>query len=276
MTAGDSGGVLAYFQPDLLAGKVALVTGGGSGIGLEIARGLGAVGARVIIASRTVEKLEHAVAELKAEGADASWRGLNVRDPDEVERVVSEIVADHGGIDILVNNAGGTFSSKAEDLSTNGWKAVIDLNLNGTFFCCRAVGRTMIDRGAGGKIVNITIGTADRSSGGIVHTGASRAGVAHMTRTLAVEWAQFGIQVNGLGPQYLTPGAKEMYGQEVDDFIVSSTPAHRWGRPDELAAWGVILSSPLSDYLTGVCIPLDGGNNAGIGINFRGSPALPE
>jgi len=276
MTAGDSGGVRAYFQPDLLAGKVAMVTGGGSGIGLEIARGLGAVGASVIIASRTVEKLEQAVAELKADGADASWRGLDVRDPDEIERVVSEIVADHGRIDILVNNAGGTFSSKAENVSPNGWKAVVDLNLNGTFFCCRAVGRTMIERGTGGKIVNITIGTADRSSGGIVHTGASRAGVAHMTRTLAVEWAQFNIQVNGLGPQYLTPGAKEMYGQEVDDFIVSSTPANRWGTADELAAWGVILSSPLSDYLTGVCVPLDGGNHAGIGINFRGSPALPE
>jgi NAD(P)-dependent dehydrogenase (short-subunit alcohol dehydrogenase family) len=264
------------FRPGLLAGRTALVTGGASGIGFELARGIGLVGGRVVIASRTVEKMEAAVGRLRALGVDAGWRQLDVRRPDEVGRVVDGIVAESGGIDILVNNAGGTFSKKAEELSPNGWRAVVDLNLNGTFYCCSAVGRHMIARGSGGKILNITIGTADRSAGGIAHTGSSRAGVLHLTRTLAVEWAQFDIQVNAIGPQYLTPGAREMYGQEVDDFITGSTPAGRWATGDELAAWAVVLTSPISDYLTGAMIPLDGGNQVGVGINFRGSGALPE
>ena len=266
----------SIFSATLLEGRVAFVTGGASGIGLQMARGVGSVGARVVIASRTVERMEDAVAQLRAEGVDASWKQLDVRDPEAVERIVGEVVAEQGGIDILVSNAGGTFSKKAEELSPNGWRAVIDLNLNGTFYVNRAVGRHMIERGAGGKILNITIGSADRSAGGIVHTGSSRAGVLHMTRTLAVEWARFDIQVNAIGPQYLTPGAKEMYGQEVDDFITGSTPARRWATADEIAAWAVVLTSPISDYLTGAFIPLDGGNQVGVGINFRGSAALPE
>jgi peroxisomal trans-2-enoyl-CoA reductase len=264
------------FNPSLLAGRTALVTGGSSGIGFEMARGLGAVGCRVVLAARTTERMEAAVAALREQAVDASWKQLDVRDSDAVERVVAEVATETGGIDVLVNNAGGTFAKKAEELSPNGWRAVIDLNLNGTFYCCRAVGRHMIARGRGGKILNITIGSADRSAGGIVHTGSSRAGVLHMTRTLAVEWAQFDIQVNAIGPQYLTPGAKEMYGQAVDDFITTSTPAHRWATGDELAAWAVVLTSPISDYLTGSFITLDGGNQVGVGINFRGSGALPE
>ncbi len=268
--------VASYFAPGLLEGRVALVTGGASGIGFQMARGLGLAGARVVIASRSQERLEEAVSELRAAGVEAAWRQLNVRDADEVERVVGAVADDLGGIDVLVNNAGGTFSKRAEELTPNGWRALVDLNLNGTFYCCGAVGRRMIERGRGGKIVNIVIGTWDRSAGGIAGTGSSRAGVAHLTRSLAVEWAQFDIQVNALGPQYMTPGAKEMYGQEVDDFITSSTPARRWARPDEIAAWAVILASPMSDYLTGASIPLDGGNSIGIGINFRGSAVLPE
>jgi NAD(P)-dependent dehydrogenase (short-subunit alcohol dehydrogenase family) len=253
-----------------------LATGAATGIGFQMARGLGLVGARLVIVSRSAEKLERAVEELRGEGIDASCRQLNVREPESVERVVDEVVAEHGGIDVLVNNAGGTFASKAEDLTPNGWRAVVDLNLNGTFYCCRAVGRAMIARGRGGKIVNVIIGTADRSAAGIVHTGSSRAGVAHLTRTLAVEWARYGIQVNAIGPQYLTPGAREMYGAEVDEFIVGSTPAGRWARPDEIGAFAVVLASPFSDYLTGVCLPLDGGNAVGPGIDFRGSGVLPE
>jgi NAD(P)-dependent dehydrogenase (short-subunit alcohol dehydrogenase family) len=265
-----------YFAPDLLAGRLALVTGGASGIGFEMARGLAQAGARVVLASRTREKLERATDELRLDGLDATWRQLNVRDVDEVERVVGAVTEELGAIDILVNNAGGTFPTRAEEISPNGWRALVDLNLNGTFYCCRAVGRRMIERGQGGKIVNIVIGTWDRSAAGIIGTGSSRAGVAHLTRSLAVEWARFGIQVNALAPQYLTPGAKDMYGSEVDDFITSATPAGRWARPDEVGAWAVILAGPMSDYVTGASIPLDGGNSVGVGINFRGSAVLPE
>ena len=237
MSADGTLSVRETFASTLLAGKVALVTGGASGIGLEMARGIGRVGGSVVIASRSVERLEAAVASLRSEGIDASWRRLDVRVPEQVTAVVDELVAETGGIDILVNNAGGTFSAKAENLSANGWRAVVDVNLNGTFYCTQAVGRSMIARGEGGKILNITIGTADRSAGGIVHTGSSRAGVLHMTRTLAVEWAQFGIQVNAIGPQYHTPGADDMYGREVDDFITARL-RRAGGRPARSSAPG--------------------------------------
>lgn len=264
-----------YFQTDLLAGKVALVTGGGSGIGLEMARGLGGVGARVIVTSRSEERLTAATAELAEEGIDAHWTTVDVRDPDAVEATVAAVVDEHGPVDILVNNAGGTFPKRAEELSANGWRTIVDLNLNGTFYCCSAVGRRMIERGEGGKIINITIGTVETAAGGISHTGSSRAGVAFLTRNLAQEWSRFGIQVNAIGPQYMTPGAAEMYGQEVNDFIIGRTPAGRWARPDEIGAFAVVLGSPISDYVTGVSIPVDGGNWIGPGIDFRGSAVLP-
>lgn len=264
------------YQRDLLAGKTALVTGGATGIGFAIAGGLGKVGAHVVVLSRSEAKLKAAVAELAREGVDASYAVLDVRDAEAVSHVVAGLDHKHDGIDILVNNAGGTFPKKAEELSPNGWRAVVDVNLNGTFYCCSAVGRSMIEHGRGGKIVNVVIGTVNGASGGIVHTGASRAGVAHMTRTLALEWARFGIQVNAIGPQYLTDGAREMYGVAVDDFIVSRTPAGRWATSQELGAVGVALAGPLSDYVTGVTIPVDGGNWIGAGIDFRGTAVLPD
>ncbi len=265
-----------YFNPQLLAGKTALVTGGATGIGHAMARGLGAVGARVVIASRNSDRLQAAVEALRGDGIDAFWMRLDVRDADEVERTVATIVEDNGGLDILVNNAGGTFPKKAEELTPNGFRAIVDVNLRGTFHCCGAGGRAMIARGRGGKIINIVTSTTDRASGGIAHTGASRAAVSHLTRTLALEWAQFNIQVNAIGPQFLTDGARDMYSKAVDDAIVSATPAGRWARPDEIAALAVVFASPISDYITGVSLPLDGGNWIGHGINFRGTDVLPE
>lgn len=265
-----------YFNRELLAGKTALVTGGATGIGHTMARGLGAVGAKVVIASRNTDRLQAAVDALCGDHIDASWMQLDVRDAEAVEHTVARLVADHGGLDILVNNAGGTFPKKAEELTPNGFRAIVDVNLRGTFHCCGAGGRAMIARGRGGKIINIVTSTTDRASGGIAHTGASRAAVSHLTRTLALEWAQFNIQVNAIGPQFLTEGAEEMYSGAVNDEIVSSTPAGRWARPDEIAAIAVVFASPISDYITGVSLPLDGGNWIGPGINFRGTEVLPE
>jgi len=265
-----------YFNPQLLAGKTALVTGGATGIGNAMARGLGAVGAKVVIASRNTERLQSAVDALRADRIDASWMKLDVRDAGEVDQTVASLIAEHGGLDILVNNAGGTFPKKAEELTPNGFRAIVDVNLRGTFHCCSAGGRAMIAAGHGGKIINIVTSTTDRASGGIVHTGASRAAVSHLTRTLALEWAQFNIQVNAIGPQFLTDGARDMNSKAVDDAIVSATPAGRWARPDEIAAIAVVFASPISDYITGVSLPLDGGNWIGPGINFRGTDVLPE
>ncbi|MEU6561505.1 SDR family oxidoreductase [Nocardia nova] len=264
-----------WFRSGLLAGKVALVTGGGTGIGLEIARGLGLAGARVVIASRSSDRLAQAASQLRALGVEAFWKQLDVRDRERVDAVVGDIVDELGVPDILVNNAGGTFPKRAEEISDNGWRTVTEITLHGTFYCTRAVGRRMIERGTGGKILNVTF-SAERSTAGIAHMGAGRAAVNHLTRSLAVEWAQFGIQVNALGPQYLTSGAVDMYGEDVVNFLNGSTPAGRTATADEVAAWGVILSGPMSDYVTGAVIPLDGGNHVGAGIRFRGSPILPE
>lgn len=264
------------FKPDILKGKTALVTGGATGIGLQLARGLAKCGATVVIASRNEKNLAHATKDMRAEGGDAHYRLLNIRQDEMVYAVVSEVIESFGKIDILVNNAGGQFPKKAEEISPRGWRSVVDVCLNGTFYVCSAVGRRMIERGQGGKIVNISASCIDRGSPGIAHSGAARAAVSHLTRTLASEWAQFNIQVNAIGPQYLSEGARDNLGEAVANFIPSVTPAGRWATDDEIQSWGVILASPLSDYVTGTTVYLDGGNWLGEGIVYRGSPVCPE
>ena len=262
--------VSRFFQPDLLSGRVALVTGGGTGIGLVAARALGQVGAKVVVASRNLERLREAATALCAEGIDCAAREVNIRDADMVERVFEDVVAECGGLDVLVNNAGGQFVAPAERITQNGWRSVIDLNLNGTFYCASAAARRMIERGTGGKIVNIVASFADRSSAGMAHSGAARAGVVHLTRTLAREWAPFQISVNALGPQLLTEAARDAYGEGGVAYVAAATPQQRWARDDEVGSWIVALCSPFADYLTGAVLPLDGGNAAGEGLGFRG------
>ncbi len=265
-----------WLNPRLLDGKVALVTGAGTGIGLVIARALGQVGAQVHLAARGTERLQAACAALTGEGIKASWSQLDIRDPERVDQVVSDLAEGSGGIDILVNNAGGQFPIKAEDLSPRGWRAVVDLNLNGTFYMTRAVGRHLIETGRGGKILSIVFNVMERTTQGMVHSGAARAGVMHMTRTLAAEWAQFGIQVNALGPLYLSDSARQVYSEDVASVVSDATPMHRWASDDELGMWAVWLCSPATDYVTGVTVPVDGGNWVGGGLGWRGTSILPE
>lgn len=262
--------VRRFFQPDLLRGRVALVTGGGTGIGLVAARALGQVGARVVVASRNLDRLRRAATVLCAEGIDCQAREVNIRDADMVERVVGEVAAEAGSLDVLVNNAGGQFVAPAERITQNGWRSVIDLNLNGTFYCSSAAARRMMERGTGGKILNIVASFADRSSAGMAHSGAARAGVVHLTRTLAREWAPFAISVNALGPQLLTEAARDAYGEEGIAYVAAATPQQRWAREEEVGSWIVALCSPFADYVTGAVLPLDGGNAAGEGLGFRG------
>ena len=265
-----------YFSPGLFAGRVVLVTGGGSGIGNVIARAFGQLGAHVVIASRTEDRLRAACEAMRADGIDASWEVVNIREPDLVYEMVDRIVARLGAIHVLVNNAGGQFAAREADLTPNGWKAVIDLNLNGTFNCCSAVGRHMIDRGEGGKIINMAVSYVEsRGAPGIAHRTAAAAGVSSLTKTLAIAWAEHGIQVNAFGPQYLTEGAKENYNPAIAEYIVGITPARRWGDDHEIAGPLVMLASPVGDYITGVTLPIDGGAFLGPGIDYPGTPVLP-
>lgn len=266
----------SVFSLDLLAGKVALVTGGGSGIGLVAARSLGQTGAEVVLAARDGDRLAAAADSLSADGIKASYKLVNIRDAERVDEMVEEVVTEYGGVDILVNSAGGQFPVKAEELSVNGWRAVVDLNLNGTYYVTSAVGRRMIGRGRGGKVLSIVFNTQEQPIPGNVHSAAARAGVMQMTRTLAVEWARFGITLNGLGPLYLSEAAEAAYGEHVDAVVTDRTPLGRWATAQEMGAWTVVLCSPISDYVTGQMVPLDGGNGLAGGLAWRGTPVLPE
>ena len=196
------------FATRVLEGQTAIVTGGGTGIGLAIARALGKLGATVALASRNQEHLDAGAADLRRDGSTALTVPVDVRDPAAVDAMVASVVEQTGRIDILVNNAAGNFICRAEDLSPNGWNAVIGIVLNGSFYCSRAVGRHMIARGGGGSIVSILANYAWTGSPGTIHSASAKAGVMAMTQTLAVEWAPHRIRVNAVAPGPIeSPGA---------------------------------------------------------------------
>ncbi|MEZ5316694.1 MAG: SDR family oxidoreductase [Vicinamibacterales bacterium] len=245
-----------------LAGRIALVTGGGTGIGLGIARALGEGGARVAIASRDQAHLDAGAATLREAGIDADTVTVDVRDPARVDAMVATMVERHGGIDILVNNAAGNFVCRAEELSPNGWNAVIGIVLNGSFYCSRAVGRHMIARGGGGSIVSILANYAWTGSAGTIHSASAKAGVMAMTQTLAVEWARHGIRVNAVAPGPIeSPGAaRQLWSTpEAVQMITDAVPLRRWGRPEEIGHAVSFLVDPKSSYVTGEILTVDGG-----------------
>ena len=188
------------FIPTLLKDQVVIVTGGGTGIGLAIAKRLGELGAKVVIGSRNSENLEKGSAELRHAGLDPLAVQVDVRNPEQVDEMVTRVIRHFGRIDILVNNAAGNFVCRAEQLSPNGWNAVIGIVLNGSFYCSAAVGRHMIARGHGGSIVSILANYVWTGSPGTVHSAAAKAGVMSMTQTLAAEWAEHRIRVNAVAP----------------------------------------------------------------------------
>jgi NAD(P)-dependent dehydrogenase (short-subunit alcohol dehydrogenase family) len=252
------------FDATLFKDQVVVITGGGTGIGLAIATRLGSLGARIAIASRNAAHLETGCASLRASGIDPLVAQLDVRKPEQVDEMVLRTVKHFGSLDILVNNAAGNFVCRAEDLSPNGWNAVIDIVLNGTFYCSRAVGQYMIARKRGGSIVNILANYVWTGSPGTVHSAAAKAGVMSLTQTLAVEWARHGIRVNAVapGPIEASPGAARQLwaSQEAVDRITTMMPGGRWGRPDEVADAVAFLSAPTTGFITGETLTLDGGS----------------
>jgi len=252
------------FEANLFKDQVAVITGGGTGIGLAIATRLGSLGARIVIASRNSEHLETGCASLRASGIDPLVAQLDVRNPEQVDEMVVRTVKHFGSLDILVNNAAGNFICRAEDLSPNGWNAVIGIVLTGTFYCSRAVGQYWIARKRGGSIVNILANYVWTGSPGTIHSAAAKAGVLSMTQTLAVEWAQHGIRVNAIapGPIEASPGAARQLwsSQDAVDRITSMIPGGRWGRPEDVADAVAFLAAPGSGFITGETLTLDGGS----------------
>jgi citronellol/citronellal dehydrogenase len=252
----------SVFAAGLFEGQVALVTGGGSGIGLSTARELAALGASVAICGRKLEKIEAAVAELVGEGLPAErvlGGSCDIRDPEAVERFVTSVLERFTKIDVLVNNAGGQFPSPASAMSPKGWEAVIRNNLNGTFYMTREVAiRAMIPQKRG-RIVNVTAMVA-RGFPGMSHTGAARAGVENMTKSLAIEWAEHGIRVNAVAPgNNIRSSGTAQYGEAMLEVTRKATPLKRLGVPDEISRVIVFLASHTNDFVTGQVWGVDGG-----------------
>jgi 2,4-dienoyl-CoA reductase [(3E)-enoyl-CoA-producing], peroxisomal len=273
----------SVFRPDVLSGRVALVTGGGTGIGLGIASALAAAGADVAIASRKPEHLEPAAERLSASGAKVSAVEVNVREPESVARMIDRVSREHGRLDILVNNAAGNFYAPSANLSPNGWRAVMETDLYGTFFCSQAAYPLMKGQG-GGRIISISMTLHYRGWPQMAHATAAKAGIDALTRTLALEWARDRITVNAVAPgpvptegvkkAFTPPGgnAPDLFGMEK--FAADSIPLGRWGTPDDIGQMVTYLATPAADWITGAIIVVDGGAWLGGGAaGQRGSGA---
>ncbi|RLQ90603.1 2,4-dienoyl-CoA reductase [Falsibacillus albus] len=243
--------------------KVVIVTGGSSGMGKYMAKKFIDSGAKVAITGRNKEKLELAKKEICPESDQLILIQMDVREPDHVERMIKETVDAFGTIDHLVNNAAGNFICPAEKLSVNGWKSVIDIVLNGTFYCSRLVGEYWINNGVKGSIINMVATYAWNAGAGVIHSAAAKAGVLSLTRTLAVEWGhKYGIRVNAIapGPIERTGGADKLWeSEEAAKRTLNSVPLHRLGTPEEIAELAYFLFSENAGYINGECITMDGG-----------------
>ncbi|MCX8073763.1 MAG: SDR family oxidoreductase [Candidatus Binatia bacterium] len=255
---------LSVFAPDLFRGRTALVTGGGRGIGRAIALAFARLGANVVIAARTPEPLTSTAQEIEALGSVCLAVPTNIREIDQVERLVAQTLERFGAIDFLVNNAGGQFPARPLDISDRGWRAVIDLNLNGTWNMLSRVGRHMLDRGFGAAVNIVHIYSFERGAPAFAHSGAARAGVVNLTRTLAYYWARRGVTVNAIAPGTVsTRGLREeeFSRAEVSDYeslAVRDIPAHRLADPEEVAAAVLFLCSPAARYINGAVLVVDG------------------
>ena len=252
-----------YLEKFRLGGRIAVVTGAGQGIGLACAEALGEAGAKVIIADRDPNVAGSACASLRAKGCDAEVVMMDVTDSGRVSEVADQVAAQHGRIDILVNNAGIARSeTPAEMVTDEHWLNVVDVNLNGTFWCCRAFGKHMLDAKSG-SIVNI-----GSMSGFIVNKpqeqcyyNASKAAVHHLTKSLAAEWGARGVRVNAVAPTYVTTplNAFVKSNPRMYDAWIGGTPMARMGEVDEIASVVLFLASDAASLMTGSVVLVDGG-----------------
>jgi citronellol/citronellal dehydrogenase len=232
-----------------------LVTGGGSGLGRATAVELAACGAHVVVAGRRPEPLEETVA--LCEPGRASAVVCDIREEDQVERMVSEVLERHGRIDTLVNNAGGQYMTPAEDISKKGWDTVVRLNLTGTWLVTHAVATRHMMQAGGGKVVNVTL-SPHHGLPGMAHSSAARAAVENLTRVLSIEWSRFNIRVNTIAAGHFATDALKKYPRQVFEGVARTVPLQRLGEPEEHAWLVAYLASPAGDYCSGAIFTVDG------------------
>ncbi len=247
---------MSVFRADILAGQVALVTGGGSGIGGGIARALAEHGAHVAICGRSQERLDQAAAAI---GPGCLALAADVRRPEALAAVIAAITERWGRLDVLVNSAAGNFLAPAAALSPNGFGTVVDIDLKGTFNACKAALPLLQVRG--GAIINISATLHYGGTSLQVHAASAKAGIDAMTRTLAVEWGPVNIRVNGIAPGPIdgTEGMTRLAPGDVRAKLIARVPLRRFGTIDEIASAAVFLASPASAYTTGAVLVVDGG-----------------
>lgn len=247
-----------------MEGRVALITGGTSGIGLGIAAALAEAGARVVLCGRSAARGEAAAGKLVAKGHDAVFRALDVASPPDIEKVVDSVAASHGRLDAMVASAGGLMVKPALEVSAGDMDALLSVHIRGGFLCAQAAARAMMKAG-GGKILFVTSLLAERAVPNQAAYIAAKGGVVAMARALAIEWGPHNIQVNCLGPQLTrTPLTEGLYTdpQKLKS-VMERTPAGRAGEVGDVTGAAVFLCSPASDFLTGQHIIVDGGRAAG-------------
>jgi NAD(P)-dependent dehydrogenase (short-subunit alcohol dehydrogenase family) len=252
------------FVSDLLQGQTIIVTGGGSGLGKSMATRYAELGANVVLAARSFERLEATAQEIEGRGGQALPVAVDIRDPDACAAVVTQAVERFGGVTGLMNNAAGNFLCPAEDLSPNGFSAVVDIVLKGSWFMTQAVGRQLIAQGRGGSIVSILTTYVYTGSSFVVPSAMAKAGLLAMTKSLAVEWGSaYDIRVNGIAPgPFPTEGAWSALVPDpkaAEEEAKKRIPMKRFGDHAELANLAAYLMSPMAGYVNGTCIDIDGG-----------------
>lgn len=267
------------FTKDTLKGKNILITGGGSGLGLAMAKSMAEVGANIAICGRNEEKLQKAAEEIRSHGTEVKTFVADVRDYEKVGEMMQLLTDQWGLLNGLVNNAAGNFVCASEDLTPNGFKTVVDIVLHGTFNCTQQLGKRWIDAKQSGTILNIVTTYTETGCAFVLPSACAKAGVYAMTNTLAYEWGNYGIRVNSIAPgPFPTEGAwsRLMPGNDFEQLMVGGHPMGRVGKHEELANLAVFLLSDLSSYINGECVNIDGGERLQ-GAQFnRFSQMLPR
>lgn len=249
-----------------LSGKTAIVTGGGRGLGEQIALGFAEMGANVVVCSRKLEACQQVAEKLSAMGVQTLALSCDVANPEDVEKVVSATVDHFGGIDIVVNNSGATWGAPVVEMPLEAWKKVLDVNVTGTFLMSQAVGKVMIRQGQGGKIINIAsiagLGGVDPRAMDAIGYNTSKGAIITFTKDLAVKWGPHQINVNAIAPGFFPTKMSKALIERGRELLLQSTPLRRFGGDDDIKGTAVFLASKASDYVTGAVLVIDGGSSA--------------